>query len=236
LLKRLVIGLVVPLGLLALADRGLAMYAGNATGHQIRLREGLREDAEVTFRGFPFTTQAIRGRFREVDVTVRDLERNDLVIDRIDADLRNVEVDLGDALNGRVRAVPVESGTATLRLTYGDVNTWLTSRPGNVRIVVREGRPYVVSSFGVPNVGQIDVEGTPSVRVTKTSVTVSVTGVHPVTGSTTLNDALARTAGARASFTLSLDGLPFGIALTGAELTADALVVDATATGLILEV
>ena len=234
--KRLLIVLVLLGGLAVLADRGLAYVAGNATARQIKIREGLKEDPDVTFRGFPFATQAVRGEFDEVAVTVRDIERDGLVVERIDATLRGVEIDLNDALNGRVTAVPVDRGEATLRLSYGDVNQYLTRRPGNIRVVVREGRPYVVSSFGVPGVGQLDVEGTPTVRVTKTSVRVSVTGVHPVTGSTALNDALARAAGIRASFTIPLDDLPFGIQVSGAELTATGMLVDATATGFVIDV
>ena len=234
--KRLFIFLALLTGLTLLADRGMAYVAGNATANQIKVREGLKEDPDVTFRGFPFVTQAVRGEFEEVDVTVRDLERDGVVVERIDATLRGVEVDLNDALNGRVSAVPVDRGEATLRLSYGDVNQYLTRRPGNIRLVVRDGKPYVVSSFGVPGVGQLDVEGTPTVRVTKTSVRVSVSGVHPVTGSTTLNDALARAAGVRASFTIPLDDLPFGIEVSGAELTESAMLVDATATGFVIDV
>lgn len=234
--KRLLISLGILLGLLLLADRGLAYVAGNATGEQIRIREGLDEDADVSFHGFPFVTQAVRGEFRRVDVTVRDLERSDIVIDRIDATLRGVEVDINDALKGRVSAVPVDRGNATLRVTYGDIGAYLSRKPGNIRIVVRDGKPYVVSSFGVPGVGQVDVEGEPSVRVTKTSVRVDVALVHPVSGGTSLSAALARRATVRSSFTIPLGDLPFGIEVSAARLTADALVVDATATGFVIDV
>lgn len=234
--KRLLISLGILIGLLLLADRGLAYVAGNATGEQIRIREGLDEDADVTFKGFPFVTQAVGGEFDQVDVTVRDLERSDVVIARIDATLRGVEVDIGDALEGRVSAVPVDRGSATMRLTYGDINTYLSRKPGNVRVVVRDGKPYVVSTFGVPGAGQLEVEGEPSVRVTKTSVRVDVSLVRPVTGNTRLTATQARTATVRSSFTIPLGDLPFGIEVSGARLTEDALVVDATATGFIIDV
>jgi hypothetical protein len=234
--KRLVISLAILAGLLALADRGLAAAAGNATGDQIRIHEGLKEDADVTFRGFPFLTQAIHGRFRHVDVTVRDLQRGGVTFDRIDARLEGVEVDLREALKGRVNAVPVREGDATIRLTYGDLGTWLATRPGNIRLVVRDGKPYVVSSFGIPGVGSVDVEGTPTVRTTAEAVRIVVSDVRVVTGTRTLTATLATSAAARASFTIPLKGLPFGIQVKSATLTADAVVVEASATGLVIDV
>ena len=236
MLKRLLVFVAVLGGLAALADRGLAVVAGNATASQIRTHEGLREDPDVTFQGFPFVTQAVRGEFREVDVTVRDLVRGGVTIDRIDASLHGVKVDLGEALNGRVSAVPVEEGTATMRLTYGDLSAFLATRPGNIRLVPRDGRVYVVSSFGIPGVGQVDVEGTPAVRTTGTSVRVTVSNMRAVAGNATLTASLAAQAAARASFTVPLKELPFGIEVRSAELTDDALVVTATAEGLVIDV
>lgn len=234
--KRLLIFLVVLTGLAALADIGLAVVAGNATANQIRVHEGLREDPDVSFKGFPFITQAIAGEFRRVEVTVRDLERGGVTIDRIDATLEGVEVNLSEALKGRVSAVPVREGEATLRLSYGDLQTYLTTKPGNIRIAVRDGRPMVVSSFGIPGAGSVDVEGTPTVRVTGDTIRVSVSGVRAVAGGVTLTSALASSAAARASFTIPLTDLPFGIEVKSAELTSDALEVTATAVGLVIDV
>lgn len=235
-MKRLVIVLVILGGLLVAADRGLAYAAGNATARQIRIHEGLSEDPEVRFKGFPFVTQAAAGEFAEVTVTVRDMRRGGVTIDRVDATLKGVEVDLRDALDGRVNAVPIHEGTARMRLTYGDLGAFLQSRPGNVRIVVRDGRPFVVSTFGIPGAGQVEVEGTPSVRVTKTSVRVVVSNVRATVGTATLTASLAATAAARASFTVPLEEMPFGIEVKSAELTGEALLVTATASGLVIDV
>jgi len=234
--KRLGITLVLFAGLLVLADRGLATVSGNAAADQIKLHEGLREDPDVTFRGFPFTTQAVRGKFANVDITIRDLERGGLTIDRIDAHLEDVRIDFGDVLKGRVHAVPVERGEATARVTYGDLGTFLSSKPGNIRLVVREGEVFVVSTFGIPGVGPTDVEGRPTVRFTETSVRVVVSDVQVVGGTRTLSVALAAQAAARASFTIPFDELPFGIEVESARLTPTALVVEAAASGFVVGV
>lgn len=236
MLKKLVVFVGILVGLAALADRGLAVVAGNATASRIRAHEGLREDPDVTFKGFPFVTQAVKGEFRQVDVTVRDLERGGVNIDRIDASLLGVKVDLSAALDGRVSAVPVSAGEATMRVTYGDLGAYLSTKPGNIRVVPRDGRVYVVSTFGIPGVGQVDVEGTPTVRVTPRSVRVTVSNVRATGGGAQLTPALAATAAARASFTVPLEEMPFGIEVESAELTEEALVVTATARGLVIDV
>ena len=236
MLKKLVVFAGILVGLAALADRGLAVVAGNATASRIRAHEGLREDPDVTFKGFPFVTQAVKGEFRQVDVTVRDLERGGVTIDRIDASLLGVKVDLSAALDGRVSAVPVSAGEATMRVTYGDLGAYLATKPGNIRVVPRDGRVHVVSTFGIPGVGQVEVEGTPTVRVTARSVRVTVSNVRATGGGAQLTPALAATAAARASFTVPLEELPFGIEVESAELTEEALVVTATARGLVIDV
>jgi hypothetical protein len=171
-----------------------------------------------------------------VDVTVRDLDRGGLTIDRIDAHLEGVKVDLGDALGGRVSAVPVREGEATVRVTYGDLQSYLSSRPGNLRLQTRGGEVVVVTSFGIPGLGTVDVEGTPKVSVAGRAIRVTVTNMRPAGGGGGLTAALAAQAAARASFTLPLEDLPFGIQAASATLTDTALVVEATARGLVIDV
>ena len=235
-MRRLLIILAILVGILALADRGAAVVAGNTTATQIKIHEGLKEDPEVRFRGFPFLTQAVRGKFRSVDITVRDVVRGGLTIDRIDAHLEGVEVDLGDALEGRVTAVPVRDGEATVRITYGDLQSFLASKPGNIRLVTRAGQVFVVSSFGIPGIGAVDVEGTPKVSVAARTIRVTVSNVHTADGRGGLTGALATQAATRASFTIPLADLPFGITAASATLTDTALVVEARAEGIVVDV
>ena len=236
MIRRLLIFLAILLGLAALADRGLAAAAGNATARQIRIHEDLKEDPSVDFRGFPFLTQAVRGKFRAVDVTARGVQRHGITFTRVDAHLEGVEVKLSKALKGRVTAVPVSRGTATVTLSYGDLSAYLATRPGNVRIALRDGRPVVVSSFGIPGLGAIDVEGTPAVTVAGDNVRVRVSNVHTVGGEHGLTTALAASAATRASFSLAMDDLPFGIKVVSASLTGEGLVVGATAEGIVVNV
>ncbi len=236
MIKGLVISLGVVVGLGALADRGLATVAASATADQIKLHEGLRESPDVTFRGFPFLTQAVRGDFEAVDVTVRDLQREGLTIDRIDAHLEGVKVDLGDAIGGRVSAVPVREGEATVRVAYSDLTTYLASKPGNLRVLSRDGQVVVTTSIGIAGVGAVEVMGTPKVSVANRTIRVTVSNMRRADGQGGLTAALATQAASRAAFTVPLGKLPFGINAASATLTSDALVVEATAQGIVVDV
>lgn len=236
MLKRLVIAVVVLGGAAVLADRGLAMAAGNATAHQVRIHEGLKEDPSVEYRGFPFVSQALRGRFRAVDVTARDVVRGGLTIDRIDAHLEGVRIKLDEALKGRVGAVPIREGSATVLITYNDLQAWLAGKPGATRFEVRGADVVAVSTFGVPGAGEVTVEGTPKVTVANGRLRVSAANVRATAGSTRLSATLAAQAAARMSFVIPLTDLPFGITIGSARLTGSGLVVDAAAEGLVIDV
>jgi hypothetical protein len=235
MLRRFVIFLVVLAALLALADRGMAAAAGSATASTIKLHEGLAEKPSVTFRGFPFVTQAVRGDFQAVDVTVRDLERGGVTFDRIDAHLEGVKVSLRQALRGRVTAVPVKSGDATIRITYGDLQTFLAGKAGNLRLVSLGGTVYVRSTFGIPGAGTVEVEGAASVKVVGDALRVTVSNARRADGSP-LVASVATAAATRSSFSIPVRDLPFGIELKSATLTDTALVVEASAEGIVVDV
>ncbi|HVE99612.1 MAG TPA: DUF2993 domain-containing protein [Mycobacteriales bacterium] len=233
MLKGLVVSAAVVVGLAAVADLGLAAVAGSAVGKAVQRSEGMSEEPDVTFRGYPFVTQAVRGRFREVDVTARDVRVEGLNFTRVEADLRGVRVGLSDALAGEVEAVPVDSGTATVFLDYVDLNAYLESRPGSPRVTAGAGALVVRSSIGVPGRGSVPVEGTGTPRVTERGVVVTVTGVRALSGPALPVAAVASSA-ARLSFTISTSGLPFGITLQAVEVAADALRFSASARGVVI--
>ncbi len=234
MIRRLVIGLAVLAGLAALADRALATYAGKAVGQAVQRVEKLGERPDVTFRGFPFVTQAARGRFTEIDVTVRDLRRDQVTISRIDAELRQVEVGFGDALSGEVEAVPVGSGTATVTITYADLNGYLRTRAGDPQVGRSgTGGVEVRVTVGVPGQGTVPVLATATLVIADGQVRARVTGVRRVDGGS-LPDASRAEAVRRASVTVPLRTLPFGITITTVEATAEGLSITARARGIVI--
>ncbi|HVE62860.1 MAG TPA: DUF2993 domain-containing protein [Mycobacteriales bacterium] len=232
--KGLFLSAAVLIGLAGLADRGLAALAGNAVGEAIARSEGLSDEPDVTFHGFPFLTQAARGRYDEVDVEARDVRLSELSFAVVTADLRGIEVSIGDALSGEVTAVPLTSGTATVELTYADLNAYLDSRPGSPRASASgDGQLLVRSSVGVPGRGSVPVEGTGSATVGRDGIVVKVASVRAQSGAA-LPAAVAGSAAGRLSFTIPTAGLPFGITVREVAVERNGLRFGATAQGMVI--
>lgn len=234
MLARVVVSAAVVVGLAALADRGLAAVAGGAVGEAVQREERMSDEPTVTFRGFPFVTQALRGDFEEIDVEARDVRVEELTFSRVDADLRGVRVGLQDALGGEVEAVPVDSGTAVVTLDYADLNAYLDRRPGSPRVSSPGGgRLLVRSTIEVAGLGSVAVEGTGTARVDEREIVVSVT-VARAAGGAELPPAVIAGAGARLSFTIPTTGLPFGITVSEVQVRDDALEFQARASGVVI--
>jgi hypothetical protein len=233
-LRRLLIVLGVLAGLLALADRGLAVLAGNAVEEAVRRSERLDADPEVTFEGFPFLTQAVRGRFEKVRITVRGAEVEGLRLDEVEATLRDVEIAVGDVLSGEVSAVPVGSGSALVTVRYADLNDQLAGRPGTPRVSAGANADAVTVTGTVPNVGEVTATAVPMVR--DGVLRVDVRDVRRAGGGA-LPPAVQAVARQRLSFTIGVGALPFGVTLEPrVGVGADGLSLAGSVSGVVLRV
>lgn len=212
-MRRLLALVIVVVGLLVAVDRVALLAAEREVGKRIQREQALATRPDVSIHGFPFLTQVVGGRYDDVTLTVRDLRRGDLPIDRVRADLKGVHISLGDVVMQRFGQVPVDSAHAQVVLTYDDLNEFL--RPHG--LVVRHG---------------LD-PGEMIVRATATVAGQQVSGQAEVRP-TVEGDAVVVSAGPGLGFRLSLSDLPFGIRLISAKVTRVGIVVDASAQGLIL--
>jgi hypothetical protein len=226
MLKRLLIALVLLVALAAAADRFVARTAGDATAAQVRRATKARGGVDVTFNGFPFVTQALRGRFDSVDVTARDVPESGLTITQVDARFTGVRLDLGKALSGEVAGVPTDDAQATVRISYADLNAWLRSR-GDLEVNGDTGRPVVSGRIRVRG-ATIDASGTASAVVRGSSILLTVKEA-------TAGGVKIPAAGLRLlAIELKLPDLPFGITLTSVNSDRDGLEIMGTATGLVI--
>jgi hypothetical protein len=216
--------LAVLAGILVLADRGLALLAGNLVADTVADGEHLKEKPSVGFGGFPFITQAFGGEFDQVDVTVRDFRpggADSVRIDRIDVHLRKVKVGLGKVVSGKVDVVPVAAGQAMVRIRYGDLDDYLSRRPGDLEVHPEGGELLVKGSVSVPGGGTVPVEGTGEVVVSGREVVVTTRSVHAL--GVNVPAAVLSAAGKRLSFRIPLKDLPLCITLGGFTVGEDSL-------------
>lgn len=220
-MKRILTLLVTVVVLLLLADRGSVVLAERALASRMQ-QEGVHR-ATAKVHGFPFLTQALRGRYDRVDVTATDIDRSGVRIASLRATLLGIQVPLGEVLAGEVDAVPVRTVDATAVVTYLDlahrsglVGMTLEPLDGQVRVTARVrvlGQTVTASS-----VSRVSLKGS---TLVVTARTVKVLGqstpavLNALTGLLDLRVPIGR--------------LPYGLTLTGVHVSREGVVLDAAA-------
>jgi hypothetical protein len=220
--RRLLIALATLVVLLAVADRVGVVLAERALAGQVRTDLGLSQTPDVSIRGIPFLTQAIRGRYSEVHVLLPDVDAGRLQNVRVDATLRGVRASLPDVLRRQVTEVPVDEVSGDLTVSYADLAR--ASRISGLRIV-REAEALRVSGtvrvlgrdVDASAVGRVEVDGNNIVIVAEEA---QVAGVR-------LPPQALRAAARLLSFSVAPTGLPLSLRITGVRLGDEALEVTA---------
>ncbi|MFI7585802.1 DUF2993 domain-containing protein [Spongisporangium articulatum] len=128
-MRRLIIVVVVVLVLLLGADRIALVAAERGVAVTLQDAQKLKNRPEVSIGGFPLLTQALRGRYDQVDTTFTDLQGGDgLTIDRLDVHLSGVHLPLSSLLNQSVTQLPVDEASATGTVSYASLNAAAAQR------------------------------------------------------------------------------------------------------------
>jgi len=209
--RRLILALVVVVALLVVADRVAVHAADHVVATRIQTDQSLSSRPDVSIGGFPFLTQAIGGRLDDVTLTLHDVRRGPVVVNRVTVHLFGVHVSLGSVLSQHLKSVLVDRAKAEVLVTYSDLNSFLASKHLSVE----------------PDGTQLRITGSASVA----GRTVSATGDGTL--SVSGNDVVV-TAGQQLGFSIPLTGLPFRIKLQSATVTKAGITVTASAEGLVL--
>lgn len=124
-MKRLIIGLLVLVGLVAAADFGAAAVAESAVSRTMRAQLDLPDDPEVRINGFPFTTQALAGTYSSITVTAPRLQVGYLTDVEVTAQLRGVDAPISDVLGSGPKSLRVAEADGTVRIGAGDIERLL---------------------------------------------------------------------------------------------------------------
>jgi len=228
--KRFLVALVVLLALALAADRAGATFAARAVAQQAQAEAGLAAEPEVSIGGFPFLTQALAGRYDEVTVRATDVTAGEVRVSGFEAVLTGVDVPLRDALSGSVTSVPVSGVSARALLAYDE----LTRRSGDRQLTVApagEGRVRVT--------GRVEVLGQTLSAVAVSRVEVDggdllVTAESYEVGNEIADAVLTRALGNRLDLRVPVEGLPYGLEVTGIEVEEGGVVVVAAAGATVL--
>lgn len=219
-MRKLLVGLVVLLGLLLVADRAGAAFASRAIAAEVQSSTQLTAEPEVDITGFPFLTQAFAGRYDRVEVTARDVPAGELTLDRLDATLTGVQVSLGDALSGSVQRVPVEGVRARAVVGYPEI----ARRSGD------RGLAVAPSGDRLRVTGSLDVLGRTLTAVAVSRVEVAEGDLRVIAeeyqvGNETADRLITRALGDRLDLRIPVTGLPYDLQVTGVEVEPEGVVV-----------
>jgi hypothetical protein len=234
LLRRLLIMLIVMFAVLFVVGDRLAVSAANhAIAVKARNAAQLGETPSVTITGFPFLTQAAKGRYKDIKVTAHGIRRGGVRIDTIQAEFSGVHVSLSDALAGRVSTVEIDKGAGDIVITYQDLTDFLKTKsiivaPVGEELSVAAQIPLAEKTVAASGKYLASLSGTKLMLIPVAS-SLLVDGA-PV--------AAAALSAVNQALTIQIDTgiLPFGLTLTSVHVTADGIRVDAAATGLVVPV
>jgi uncharacterized MnhB-related membrane protein len=227
--RRLLILLVLFLVIVVVAaDRVGAIVAAQVLSSKIKTDEGLAHRPDVTVAGFPFLTQALRGKYSDVRVTASDVVLNRLDVTTVAVQLHGVHIGWKAALHGNVHQVPVDRADGQVTISYAAVDAYLRSR----HLTVSEGSGGQVKVTGSVTIAghTIKASGLGTATISHNVVDVHVHQISAAAGSHVAHLSVAQ----RINFSLPLSGLPFRIALGSVHATAAGIVATGTAPDIVL--
>jgi hypothetical protein len=189
--RALKVSVALLLLVLLVGDRIGAVVAANVIATRLQTAGSLSSKPDVSIRGWPFLTQAVSGRYDRIELTVDHVERRTIALERFEVTVKGAQVALGDALGGRVDAVPVEGLTARALIRFASI----ADRIGAGATAERSGRDVLVTGRGPFRIiAHPTVDGT-TLRIGRLQVAIGTLpyGVR-ITGASVADDGVLLTA------------------------------------------
>jgi hypothetical protein len=218
--KGLLIGLIVLIGLVIAADRIGLLMAQQAIAKTVASQYQLDHEPKVSIKGFPFLTQALGGRYGEIDVTAGDLVEQGVRLTEATVELKGVSASVPDALHGDSSAMVADSATSTAIVAYRYVDR---EAPRGMKVSARDSTLQV---RGPVTVLGLTREVTTTVTVTPAGRSIRVVPQKVDTGGLNVPVGLVKRA---FTFTVPVRGLPLGTRVTDVQVLPEGLRVSATA-------
>ncbi|WP_067903602.1 LmeA family phospholipid-binding protein [Nocardia vaccinii] len=222
-MRGFLIFLVVVVIALVAGDRVAAVLAQNEIGTKIAAEYGMADRPSVRIGGFPFLTQAVAGKYHDIEIHAGEWSGEKISVHDLDVTLTDVAAPLSDVLHGNTADYVADSASATARVPYDTVRQFAPS--GVKSISYGTDGMHVSGTFTVEG---IQVPGTVVVTVSPTENGISVTpvSVQAAVGGPSLSLSLLRQT---LTFVVPLQKLPLGARLTAIQPAADGLHVTAVA-------
>lgn len=187
----------------------------------------------VTIKGRPFLPQVISGAYSEVDVDAVGISTGPLRVDRIQAQLIDVRIPFHDVLVRDLRTVGIARSTEQVTIRYADLDRYLqvTGRPLTVTPVGGDR----LQLTGTLSVLRQQIQVTAVVALTIENGALQMSPISVTTNPQSLQQAVELLLTQRLTFTVPMDGLPFGQQLVSVTPGPETIVITARGNGLVLQ-
>lgn len=119
--RGLLVALLVIVAVLVGLDFGARWIAEDRVGAALQDSLSLPSRPDVDVRGFPFLTQALAGRYDDVELSAPGIRYGELRDLTLTADLSGVSLPLENLVDGQVRRIPADRVTASARVNPTDL-------------------------------------------------------------------------------------------------------------------
>jgi hypothetical protein len=223
-MRRLIIVLMVLAILFVVVDRVTVRAAEREVGNRMQLAAQLERAPKVRIHGFPFLTQALRGRYRHIEISIDQAARGNVVFHNLDAHLYRVHAPIQTLLSSQGAAASSPRAGVARASAVVPYSVVADLMPGaiDVRNIQANGRHLslrlVVSAFGrslpATATGGVSVHGGALVFTPKKVDVETPVGLEPP-----IPDQLR--------LTVPANRLPLGLRLSGVRVAKSGLRVSA---------
>ncbi|MFD1151271.1 LmeA family phospholipid-binding protein [Saccharothrix hoggarensis] len=173
--RKLIIAALVLCGLLVAADFGLAAAGEYQVAQKMREKFGLSEDPSVRINGFPFTTQALAGDYKDIEISATGVPVREQLRDlEIRANLHHTRIGLSDLLSGNTRGAKIDQVKGSVKIKANDLNRLVNQVTPFTDMVIEPdtraqqavepaGEQPAVSKASDPTVAAVKLSGTTTV-------------------------------------------------------------------------
>lgn len=211
------------------ADRSLAAVAERRAAELLDGQFG--PAASVRFHAVPFLTQAVRGRYRDVQVNGAGLPVGEMRASAVEARLRNVYAPARALLAGRLRELPCEHLEGRILLPYSELAAILPV-PG-LALAYAEGHLVVTAALPVPGISALArVSGRANLQVRNGDVWLRVS--HLSVAGIGVTGLVLRQLMPQLNVPVPITRLPWGLQLRRLTPTGEGLVAEASAAAVVV--
>jgi hypothetical protein len=227
----LLVLLLVLVGLAVTGDRVAVSVAQNKIADRLQDEHPFVGRPVVTIHGFPFITQAVGGKYDDIEIESDGDPVGKLGSIHIDARMHGVHLTLSDATR-HVDQVPVDRAELTLSVSL----TALANASGIDGLTLTSNGDTITARapVGLPGLGTVPVSASGRLNINSSGgIGVDLSSLQAAGAA--LPEALQDAARTALSFIIDIDGLPFKSAATSVRVASDRVFLSATANDIVLQ-